>query len=322
MRGKRTRHPLGAWVRGTALAVLIVGAVGLAGLAPKVLEAEHRWMVARCPIAYVGEDGRIHLTNEAGTLDVELEGPAADTFTRASLQNLYYFSPRPAWSPNGELIAYVQFESIPPNSYESKLVVLEPAARRIWRPVISTNTGFGGWVRDETLISGSEFIDVRTGAVVPKPEWADMGTVSPVPLRGGGGWIAGGGSGLHFRTEDFRVRMPIWSSYGNAAGPRVDPSGAWAAWTSDAGVRSGIRIKLIEETVAKPARSIWPSFEGSVFCDWTGDGDVFANVSERGKWGLVILDKQGTVLRRIVTDVRPMVESGASWRRRPGEGER
>src|SRR5688572_4214149 len=152
MHAKRMRQTLGAWSRGSGLAMLIVGIVALAALARKVLEAEHRWMVARCPIAYVGEDGRIHLTNEAGTLDVELEGPAADTFTRASLQNLYYFSPRPAWSPNGELIAYVQFESIPPNSYESKLVVLDPAARRIWRPVISANTGFGGWVRDEILI--------------------------------------------------------------------------------------------------------------------------------------------------------------------------
>ena len=58
----RTRHALKAFVRGVGLAVLIVGAVGLVGMIPKVLEAEHRWMVARCPIAYVGEDGRIHLT--------------------------------------------------------------------------------------------------------------------------------------------------------------------------------------------------------------------------------------------------------------------
>ena len=298
--------------------MLIVSIVALAALAPKVLEAEHRWMVARCPIAYVGEDGRIHLTNEAGTLDVELDGPAVVVDDRALAQ-----SPRPVWSPSGELIAYTQIEPVPPDSFETKLVMLEPAARRTLQPVISPRPEFGGWVRDEIFISGPEFIDARTSAVVPKPEWADMHAVSPVPARGGGGWIAEEPSlGLHFRTEDFRVRMPIWSSYGAiASGARVDRSGTWAGWTGYARAR-GIQIKLIEETVATPPRSIWPTFEGSVFCDWTRDGDVFANVSERGKWGLVILDKRGTLLRRVATDVRPMPETGAAWRRGPGKGER
>src|SRR5687768_7675440 len=70
MRVKPTRQALRTWVRGAGLAALILAVVMMFDLFPKVLEAEHRWLVARCPIAYVGEDGRIHLTNEAGTLHV------------------------------------------------------------------------------------------------------------------------------------------------------------------------------------------------------------------------------------------------------------
>lgn len=95
-------------------------------------------------------------------------------------------------------------------------------------------------------------------------------------------------------------------------------SGEWAGWTSRTGRYGDIKIKLIEETVAKPARSVWPPGFGSIFCGWTAEGNVFANVEEGRRWGLVILDKQGTVLRRITTDVRPMAGTGASWRNDDG----
>ena len=317
MQETRTRHALGAWVRGTLLALVIVGTVALAAMGPKVLEWERRWMVARCPIAYVGEDGRIHLTNERGTLDVELEAESGEV----EEQYVSYFSPRPTWSPNEKFIAYTRVGQAPPNRFDATVVVIEPATGRMWQPLASpSQASFGGWVRDDVINVDGGFVDARTGAFVPKPEWADaMSWLSHVPASGGGGWIIVGTQGLHFRTEDFRIRMPIWSSYGQAVGARVDPSGKWAGWTSS-GRDGDIQIKLIEENVAKQPKNVWPPRVGSVFCDWTAEGNIFANVSERGRWGLVILDREGTVLRRIVTDVRPMAGSGASWRNAGGGG--
>jgi hypothetical protein len=267
-------------------------------------------MVSRCPIAYVGEDGRIHLTNERGTLDVELEAST-------SADDLYGWrvDPHPMWSTNGKLVGYTRFEPIPPDRYEQNVVVVEPSSRTVFRPRGTATASFGGWVRDDILNSDGQFVNARTGAFIPKPAWADsMRWVSSANTRAGGGWVVEGTYGLHFRTADFRMGMPIWSSYGAGVGPRVDPTGTWVGWTSLAGEHGHIQIKLIEETVAKKPRDVWPPRVGSVFCDWTADGNIFANVSERGQWGLVVLDKDGTVLRRVVTEVRPLAGSGASWR--------
>src|SRR5688500_5993301 len=132
MQENRTRHALGAWVRGTLLALAIVGAVALAAMGSKVVEWEHRWMVGRCPIAYVGEDGRIHLTNERGTLDVELEAVAIVDRRYSGID------PHPGWSPDGKLIAYTRSEDSRTYGFEQNVVVLDPVSGNTFRPRVAT----------------------------------------------------------------------------------------------------------------------------------------------------------------------------------------
>ncbi|MCY2950961.1 MAG: hypothetical protein NTU53_03175 [Planctomycetota bacterium] len=287
-------------------------------------------IVSACPIAYVGTDRRLHLTNVTGTLDVELAGPAVDEGSGGS-------TPPPAWSPFGTKILYHPYVTTRPAQKE--IVVQEPMSGRQWTLKLIKEGWIAGWASDENVLECHVgFRDVRTGALlqeVPR-EGFHVRQISPLPRGVGGGFVAIGperdGDSVHLRDRGFDNPRTIFNSRGNCV-PRVDPRGEWVGWTNEQFHRAGypdgylgkvIQIKRLNEAPESLPRVLGEQFAHAVFCDWTEDGDILANVQEKsasprppwpGDWCLVILDKDGRLLRKIPTDVRPRAQSGASWRK-------
>ena len=279
-------------------------------------------MVGLCPIAYVGVDGRIHLTNVEGTIDIELEGPSADG-------RIWFIGSPPAWSPDGGMIAYMHER----RSDARRIAVTEPGTGTHWQLGSERgNAYFGGWMRDGILHEAHVgFRDARLGTRLPVPRAPGLDIqysrqVGPTSRRLGGSCISVGPKGVDLRDDDFQVvqsmvensdpRLRAWV-------PRVDKTGTWMAWTAPEfkEPRYGrlIGVARVDRGPTVQSWFVGADFGDCVFCDWTDDGNILANVREQTQprqrgWCLAILDKEGKLLRRIPTDVPPAPESGASWR--------
>jgi hypothetical protein len=214
--------------RRTALKWLVL--VMLLGGAVLLLPRLERYLViSACPIAYVSEDGRVHLTNESGTIHVELEGPTA-----AARVGRPYLPP--AWSPTGTYVAYQCLDAWAGTSH---VAVLNPWSGERWVHPNESGGRFGGWAEDEAWLEGTCVRDARTGAAL---------------------------------SDAFDGEPPLRPAY-----------------------------------IPEPAAPL-------VLCGFAPDGNLLANVRGRAGWGLVVLDSEAKVRRRIVSEVRPMEASGASWR--------
>jgi len=326
--GQDCRIPRRRRLKGWRL-LIGVGIIGvlLAVVLPVLWRAERRAIVAACPIVYVGEDRRIHLTNLTGTLDLEMAGPPVEGWVRAT-------STPPTWSPGGTRIAYM---SDPPDDHTpADIIVVEPMSGREWRN--RCTDWFAGWADDDSFLECHVgFRDARSGLLLQRVpmEGFHVRQVFPLLHGGDGGWIGIGGisgDGVHVRGRDFSEGRTICQLRG-AVVPRVDPRGEWVGWTCelpdrmpDLKQRRGrvIMIKLLKEPSSVPARVLGEQFEEAVLCDWTEDGEILANVLEKvpvpgrawGRpWALVVLDREGKMLHRIPTDVAPLRQSGASWRK-------
>ena len=96
----------------------------------------------------------------------------------------------------------------------------------------------------------------------------------------------------------------------------VDPVGDWVAFAADAPPsKLVVAVKHLSEPPSMPLRLLGAQFEWAFFCDWTEDGKLLVNAKENGVWCLVILEKDGTIVRRLPTAVRPFPECRASWRK-------
>jgi hypothetical protein len=79
----------------------------------------------------------------------------------------------------------------------------------------------------------------------------------------------------------------------------------------------------LEPTVIA-ANKVGPEYSHMLFCDWTDDGNLLVNACKGsaspdfmhgGDWRLLIISKQGNLLREVETSVPPYPGSVASWRR-------
>jgi hypothetical protein len=106
----------------------------------------------------------------------------------------------------------------------------------------------------------------------------------------------------------------------------VDPTGEWVAWTRYDGGEGpvGVAIKGLKDHSSVKPTILPPETDFVVFCDWTDDGNLLVNSSipprsggfmGTTKWQLMIINKEGKVLRRLATRVRPYSASIASWRK-------
>ena len=314
----------------TVFAGVLVAATGF------VLRGADRWPVEACTILYVGSDQKLHLTNERGTVDVQLPGPGAVGDVMAP------YAP-PDWSPSGRRIAYMH--AVPGRG--QYLVTLDPLDRRLWVYGLGDAGGFGGWLDDETVFDTAfGRRDAMTGEVRrDDPERQRLELYRPPSLRlvhdpfsprrremprlthvstdpVTGGYVAAGDNAIYLCDRDLKQLGVISAPQAHA--PRIDPTGDWVGWTFRHGASLWIAVESLSgATGTEEPRSLGHPYASAVFCGWTDDGNVLANVAPRPlrpttPWRLVVLDKSGNLVREVPTDVPPLAKSAAAIRpRRP-----
>src|SRR5687768_12016861 len=107
------------------LVVIGIISVLIAILFPVLAKARRSALVLACPIAYVGEDGGLYLTNENGTAELRLSPPGWRVQSRQGLD-----SPM-AWSPSGLTLAF-QFHN--PAAGEGGWVFMDVMSGQTLRP--------------------------------------------------------------------------------------------------------------------------------------------------------------------------------------------
>jgi hypothetical protein len=303
--------------RAVSLGMVVFVIVATAVFVPMVLRRADRALVDGCRILYVGEDERLHLTNDAGTVDIELPGPPADA-------RIWFSHSPPEWSPSGRRVAYLSSVS----DSEKYIAVVEARTGQVWVHRSSRSGRFAGWYDDETLYEAHVGLRSATSGEVLAEVSPFAGFTNHVSrLPDGRGFVGTQPrAGVTLMDERFNQTRLISSERAGWV-PRVDASGQWVGWTAfrieEAPMRS-VAIRRLSDPPETPPTYLGHAFGGAVFCDWTDDGNILANVAApfkfggsvigRGPWRLVVMDRQGNVIREIPTAGPLLAESVASLR--------
>ena len=307
--------------------LIVIGIIAcLIGLLLPVLHGvRRRALVLVCPIAYIGVDHRIHLTDPKGEYDI--------TFDESYAQNSGI-----AWSPSGQKIGFRLLKRLDGSpGRKGGPAVLDPMSARvtILKPLredeFGNGTPFGGWVDSANLLEGlvdgtAAIRDWESGAVqsiVTTPALIQLGVLS-APLPPHCAPMAYAASYQHQQIlllrRDLSFGKVVYDGPGVGGDVRIDPLGEWIAW-GRAGT-NGIRLKRLADHSSVAPTVIGKQLDRVSMCDWSEDGRLLVNVCESsseknagGDWALYILDKSGNVIRRLDTAVRPTEYDCASWRK-------
>ena len=303
------------------LAVLAVISLLIALLLPALKKARRQALVLASPIAYLGVDNQIHLTDPRGAIDLPLRAGAP--------QSCPVCHSPPVWSPSGQTLA---FRSTEKGRFTTAL--LDPMSDRITHYDEDKNY-FIGWL-DSSHYVESDRDDLRTrnaesGKILDSVKMAKGGEtlyLAPAPPNAPGRYIAtavrDGRDLVAFLRKDLSIGKTVWQEpLGGAAGlayeaPRVDPTGEFVAWTrrkATGGEPRMLAFKATSEPASKPPTILGDKYWSAYFCDWTEQGQLLVNVEINREWMLVILDRAGNEVRRLPTPVRPSRGPVASWRK-------
>lgn len=303
------------------LAVIAIIALLIALLLPALQKARRQALVLASPIAYLGTDNQIHLTDPRGGIDLPLRASAPQ-------QCPVCHSP-PVWSPSGQTLA---FRSTEKGRFTTAL--LDPMSNQI-KHYDEDRNYFIGWL-DSSHYVESDRDDLRTrnvdsGAVFDSVKMAEGGTtlyLAPAPPNAPGRYIAtavrDGRDLVAFLRKDLSIGKRIWEEPpGGSTGlafeaPRVDPTGEFVAWTrrkASGGEPRMVAYKATSEPTWKPPTVLGEKYWSTYFCDWTEQGQLLVNVETSSGWVLVILDRAGNEVRRLPTAIRPARGPVASWRK-------
>jgi prepilin-type N-terminal cleavage/methylation domain-containing protein len=302
--------------------LVVIGIIGIliGFLFPVLRKARRTAIVLASPIAYVGSDERLHLTDPSGGYDTVLL-PVATSYCPVC------HSP-PTWSPSGQLIAMQQQDRA-----QNYTALLDPFSQTPTRFAALQGRTFMAWVDNERFLvqerTQTHEVDIATGLSRPAAQRGYgeyIYYLSPAPANSPGPFIAAtylrGRPSVAFLSKDLQPGRVVWREPTITSGlphqwPRVDGNGEFVGWTQNGGATYGRRIawKAVNDPPSRPPTIIGEGFSEICFCDWTEQGQILANVGRNGTWKLAIFDRSGRFVRELPTAMPPAAGVIASWRK-------
>lgn len=297
------------------LVVIGIIAILIAILMPALQRAKRSAQVLASPIAFVGTDNRLHLTDPTGAMDLPM-------VVSAKASNCPVCHAPPAWSPSGEAIAFRGNDRgeytgiIRPMSGQVKRFQQSQAYFLTWLGSGRVVEGNRGQMIERDAATGRQVRGLGRGGAEHPVSIADAPPSAPGPYIGAV-WRQGR-TVIGFLNKDLGLARPVYTAPTHINPyPRVDPLGEYVAWTAAGLGGTNVALKHVNEPAKRPPTMIKVADYRTVyFCDWTEQGMLLGNATKNGtRYELIVFDKDGRLERRLATAVPPAPGVIASWRK-------